>query len=52
MNANLIVEDGGYVQANTLNVYAGSALQIDAANMQAGEVKSVVCNGLTLTGVL
>ena len=33
MNATLIVEEGGYVQANSLSVYEGSALYNDAANI-------------------
>lgn len=50
MNATLIVEDGGYVQANNLNVYSGSSLQIDAKNAVAGEVSNIVCRKITNEG--
>lgn len=47
MNASLTVEEGGYVQANSLSVYAGSTLVVDAA---AGEVTSVQCNTISNEG--
>ena len=50
MNATLVVEEGGYVQANTLNIYEGSKLQIEAS--VAGEVTNIVCNSLSNTGVI
>lgn len=52
MNATLVVEEGGYVQANSFSVYDGSALQIDAENLSAGEVANIVCNSLSVAGTL
>ena len=52
MNATLVVEEGGYVQANSLCVYEGSALQIKAAGLTAGEVTNIVCNSISNTGVV
>ena len=50
MSASLTVEDGGYVQANSLSVYAGSALYVDAANLTVGEYSGVVANTISNQG--
>ncbi len=52
MHATLVIEEGGYVQANTLNVYDGSSLEIDAKNLVEGEYTGLQCNTLTMEGTL
>lgn len=52
MNATLVVADGGYLQANSLSVYSGSTMQIDAQNATAGEVTNIVCNTLNNEGTI
>ena len=53
MEATLIVEQGGYVKANSLSVYSGSALQIDATSLIGGEtIDEVECNTLTVEGTV
>ena len=53
MEATLIVEQGGYVKANSLSVYSGSALQIDATGLTGGEtIDEVECNTLTVEGTV
>lgn len=52
MSATLIVEDGGSVEANSLSVYPGSTLQIDAETLSAGDVTNIVCNTLNVTGTV
>ena len=53
MEATLIVEQGGYVKANRLSVYSGSALQIDATGLTGGEtIDEVECNTLIVEGTV
>ena len=52
MSATLVIEEGGYLQANALSIYDGSALQIEAAGLTAGEMTNIVCNSINNTGVV
>ena len=53
MEATLIVKQGGYIKANSLSVYSGSALQIDATGLTGGEtIDEVECNTLTVEGTV
>ena len=52
MSATLIVEEGGYVEANSLSVYPGSTLLIDAKNLVDGVDNSLKYNSLSVTGTM
>ena len=52
MSATLIVEEGAYVEAKSLCVYAGSELKIDGTNAVAGEIINIVCKSLTVEGTV
>ena len=52
MNATMIIEEGAYVQANTLSLHAGSSLYLNAKNIVNGEDISLKYNTMNADGDL